>query len=79
MYGFAGIVNNASSFSLEPHLPSTWNCLKFKVHLYGDEFKFTIYQDSVAVELMNGEGADITVYKQQKNLTPENPRETWKY
>ncbi|MCT3553247.1 glycoside hydrolase family 65 protein [Lentilactobacillus buchneri] len=79
MYGFAGIVNNATSFSLEPHLPSTWNCLKFKVHLYGNEFKFTIYQDSVEVELLSGEGTDITVYSHRKHLTPDNNRETWQY
>ncbi|PAK68685.1 glycosyl hydrolase family 65 protein, partial [Staphylococcus haemolyticus] len=79
MYGFVGIVNNATSFSLKPHLPVTWNCVKFRVHLYGNEFKFSVYQDSVEAELLSGKGADISVYDDKKHLTPKHAKETWHY
>ena len=79
IYGFAGVVNNAKSFSLQPHLPVTWNCLKFKMHLYGNEFQFIIYQDTVEVDLISGKGADITVANEKKQLSHQNPKQMWTY
>lgn len=79
VYGFAGIVNNADHFSLEPHLPEVWNCIKFRLQLHHNELLFTIYQDQVEVELMSGKGMALSVYNKKVKVTPEDPKKVAPY
>ncbi|WP_243674092.1 glycosyl hydrolase family 65 protein [Lentilactobacillus kisonensis] len=79
VYGFAGIVNNADHFSLEPHLPDAWNCVKFRLQLHHCELLFTIYQDQVEVELMSGKGMALSVYNKKIKVTPEDPKQICQY
>lgn len=79
VYGFAGIVNNAKHFSLEPKLPSAWNSIKFKLRLHGNECLFTIYQDEVQIELMSGKGIEVYVYNKRVKVEPENSKMVCEY
>lgn len=49
------------------------------MHLYGNEFQFIIYQDTVEVDLISGKGADITVANEKKQLSHQNPKQMWTY
>ncbi len=79
VYGFAGIVNNAEHFSLEPKLPAAWNMIKFKLRLHGNECLFTIYQNEVQVQLTSGKACEVYVYGQRIFVDTKKPRMVCKY
>lgn len=79
VYGFAGVVNNAEHFSLEPKLPSAWNSIKFKLRLHNNECLFTIYQNEVHVELTSGKACEVYVYGKKVRVTPQHVKEVCKY
>lgn len=79
VYGFAGVVNNAKHFSLEPKLPAAWNMIRFKLRLRRTEVLFTIYQNEVQVELMHGKACEIYVYDKKVAVDSSHPKESCRY
>ncbi|WP_283679469.1 glycosyl hydrolase family 65 protein [Lentilactobacillus sp. Marseille-Q4993] len=78
-YGFAGVVNNAEYFTVNPRLPEQWNSLQFRFHLYDSEYRFTIYEHEIIVELLSGKGTKMKLAGSDYNITKEEPKQEIKY
>ncbi len=78
-YGFAGVVNNAETFSMYPKLPSQWNSVKFRIFLYNSEYIFAIYEHEVRVSLLSGTGTTMIIAGAECELTRESPNQVIKY
>ncbi|GAY72161.1 glycoside hydrolase family 65 protein [Lentilactobacillus kosonis] len=78
-YGFAGVVNNAEIFSMDPKLPAQWNSVKFRIFLYGSEYIFAIYEHEVHVSLLSGKGSTIKIAGAKCELDSESPDQVIKY
>lgn len=73
IYGFAGVMNNAAVFTLQPHLPIQWQRLAFKLTLRDCEYAFEIMQTEVTVTLVKGGYGKMVIANQTIELTSDHP------
>ncbi|MCY9806288.1 glycoside hydrolase family 65 protein [Lentilactobacillus senioris] len=62
VYGFAGLVNNADQFTLNPNLPKQWQRLSFKLQIETSEYQFEIQPQQVTVQLLTGPGMPMVIW-----------------
>jgi trehalose/maltose hydrolase-like predicted phosphorylase len=62
--GFAGMRREENVLRFEPHLPDSWNRLRFKVYFHGNLFAVTIEGEKVTITL---EGDEVTPCRIEEN------------
>jgi alpha,alpha-trehalose phosphorylase len=55
VYGFGGFRHHRGRFTLDPHLPSGWDRLRFRLRLHGVPAVIDLTQEAVAVAVEGGE------------------------
>lgn len=76
VYGFAGLVNNADQFTLNPNLPKQWQRLSFKLQIADSEYQFEIQPQQVTVQLLSGPGMQLVIWDTPVTLSPTDTTKT---
>nr|SFZ89125.1 Maltose phosphorylase / Trehalose phosphorylase [Loigolactobacillus rennini] len=73
VYGFAGMHYGKSGLTFAPHLPTSWQRLKFKIKYRGRQIAVDMQQAAITFTLLHGK--PLTVYCQQEpcELTLKKP------
>lgn len=62
VFGFAGVKATEKSLTVDPHLPSCWNEISFRLYYHGCHLKVTVSKDSVTLEPLNGKKFTCSVH-----------------
>lgn len=76
VYGFAGLVNNADQFTLNPNLPKQWQRLSFKLQIADSEYQFEIQPQQVTVRLLSGPGMQLVIWDTPVTLSSTDTTKT---
>ncbi len=66
VHGFGGMRIREGILSFDPHLPSRWTSLSFKILYRTHILQVTIKKDQVTIENLNGEGIELYLYGNKK-------------
>ena len=68
VHGFGGMRIREGILSFDPHLPSRWTSLSFKILFRTHILQVTILKDQVTIENLNGEGIELYLYGNKKRV-----------
>jgi trehalose/maltose hydrolase-like predicted phosphorylase len=75
VFGFAGLTLGSDGIQLDPHLPSTWQTLRFRIRWRNRRVQARIWRDPlrVSVELERGRPMQVRVGDLAHRLTSGQP------
>jgi trehalose/maltose hydrolase-like predicted phosphorylase len=73
--GFGGLDLTGDVPKLDPHLPSRWTSLAFRIFWRGREIAFRITEDAVEATLLSGEPTDLRIRDEVRTVRPADQRE----
>ena len=70
-YGFGGLRDFDSKLSFDPHLPSAWRSLAFRLRYRGRQLRIELSHELERYTLESGNPLDVTIRGRQHHLIDE--------
>lgn len=74
VYGFGGMRSDGDGLLFRPTIPAAWKGYGFRVTVHGSVLKFDVTQSEVAIRVVEGDPAEITVYGERLRIGPDGVR-----